>query len=58
MKVRRRVADRLYCGEGGGVNKPPGLILDKDRGNEVVFTYVELRRGGREMAAVKFIVLM
>jgi hypothetical protein len=42
----------------GGINKPPGLIVDKDGGNEVVFTYVESRSGGREMAAVKFVVLM
>jgi hypothetical protein len=47
----------LWKGEGR-INKPPGLRVDKDGGNEFVFTYVESRRGGREMAAVKFIVLM
>jgi hypothetical protein len=56
MKDRRRVADG-YVMEGG-INKTPALIVDKDGGNEVVFTYVESRRGGREMAAVKFIMLM
>lgn len=41
-----------------GINKPPGLILDKDGSKESVFTYVESRREGREMAAVTFIVLI
>jgi hypothetical protein len=58
VKIRRRVADRLCFGEGRGeLARHLQLIVDKDGGNEAVFTYVE-SRGGREMVAVKFVVLM
>jgi len=34
------------------IDKTPGLMLEKDESNEVVLTYVELQRGGREKAAL------